>query len=118
MKRIKKGDTVKVIAGKDKGEEGEVLQVLPKENRVIVNGVNLMKRHRKARQVGRQQLPAQIVEFDAPMDLSNVMLICPSCKQPTRIGFRFVQSSKGGQEATVKVRYCKKCDANIDKPEQ
>ena len=106
MQRIKKGDTVEVIAGKDLGERGEVEKVLPKENRVVVNGVNVLKRHEKARQVGNQQIPAQIVEFDAPLDLSNVMLVCPSCNQATRVGFRFVDGRK--------VRHCKKCNANID----
>jgi len=106
MQRIKKGDTVEVIAGKDLGERGEVEKVLPKENRVVVNGVNVLKRHEKARQVGNQQIPAQIVEFDAPLDLSNVMLVCPSCNQATRVGFRFVDDRK--------VRHCKKCNANID----
>ncbi|MCL4255863.1 MAG: 50S ribosomal protein L24 [Anaerolineae bacterium] len=106
MQRIKKGDTVEVIAGKDLGERGEVEKVLPKENRVVVNGVNILKRHEKARQVGNQQIPAQIVEFDAPLDLSNVMLVCPSCNQTTRVGFRFVDDRK--------VRHCKKCNANID----
>lgn len=106
MQRIKKGDTVEVIAGKDLGERGEVEKVLPKENRVVVSGVNVLKRHEKARQVGNQQIPAQIVEFDAPLDLSNVMLVCPSCNQTTRVGFRFVDDRK--------VRHCKKCNANID----
>jgi large subunit ribosomal protein L24 len=107
MQRIKKGDTVVIIAGKDLGERGEVVTVLPKDNRVVVNGVNVLKRHEKARQVGNQQIPAQIVEFDSPLDLSNVMLVCPSCNQPTRIGFRFV-------DGRGKVRHCKKCNANID----
>ena len=79
MQRIKKGDTVEVIAGKDIGDRGEVLEVLPKEDRVVVSNVNRMKRHRKARQIGNQQIPAQIMEFDAPLHLSNVMLVCPSC---------------------------------------
>lgn len=106
MQRIKKGDTVQVIAGKDLGERGEVERVLPKQNRVVVSGVNVLKRHEKARQVGNQQIPAQIVEFDAPIHISNVMLVCPSCNRATRVGFRFVDGRK--------VRYCKKCDANID----
>lgn len=106
MQRIKKGDTVEVIAGKDLGERGEVVTVTPKTNRVVVNGVNVLKRHEKARQVGNQQIPAQIVEFDAPIDLSNVMLVCPACNQKTRVGFRFVDGRK--------TRHCKKCNANID----
>jgi large subunit ribosomal protein L24 len=107
MQRVKKGDTVEVIAGKDIGERGEVLEVQPKADRVIVSGVNIMKRHRKAQQVGGQQVPAQIVEFDAPLHLSNVMVVCPSCDKATRVGYRVQDDGK-------KVRYCKKCDSSID----
>ena len=107
MQRVKKGDTVEVIAGKDVGERGEVIAVLPKEDRVIVNGVNIMKKHEKARQVGNQQIPAQIVEFDAPLHLSNVQPVCPSCGQKTRVGFRF-------REDGYKTRFCKKCNADFD----
>ncbi len=107
MQRIKKGDIVEVIAGKDIGVQGEVIEVRNKTNRVIVSGVNLSKRHHKARQVGTQQIPAQIVEFDAPVHLSNVMLVCPSCGERTRVGFRFADDDR-------KVRFCKKCDANVD----
>lgn len=106
MQKIKKGDTVEVIAGKDIGEQGEVVSVLPKEDRVIVSGLNRMKRHRKARQLGNQQIPAQIVEFDAPMHISNVMLVCPNCNQTTRVGFRIQEDGK-------KFRFCKKCDQTI-----
>jgi large subunit ribosomal protein L24 len=107
MQRIKKGDTVQVIAGKDLGERGEVIAVLPKEDRVIVNGVNVAKKHQKARQVGNQQIPAQIVEFNAPLHLSNVMLVCPNCNEAARIGYRFTDDNR-------KTRFCKKCDGNID----
>ena len=107
MQRIKKGDTVEVIAGKDLGERGEVLVVLPKEDRVVVQGVNTLKRHRKARQSGNQQIPAQIVEFEGPIHLSNVMVVCPSCDKATRVGFRFKDDGH-------KVRFCKACDSDID----
>jgi large subunit ribosomal protein L24 len=107
MQRIKKGDTVEIIAGKDLGERGEVISVLLKKDRVVVNGVNIMKRHEKARQAGNRQVPAQIVEFNAPLHLSNVMLVCPSCSERTRVGYRFNDDGK-------KTRYCKKCDSNID----
>ncbi len=107
MQRIKKGDKVEVITGKDVGERGEVISVLPKENRVVVSGVNLAKRHEKARQVGGRQIPAQIVEFNAPLHLSNVMLVCPKCDKATRVGYRFTADGR-------KTRFCKKCDANID----
>jgi len=107
MQRIKKGDTVEVIAGKDLGERGEVVRVVVKDNRVIVDGVNKVKRHQKARQQGGQTIPAQIVEKDAPLDMSNVMLVCPSCSKRTRVGYRMREDGK-------KVRVCKKCNADIE----
>lgn len=106
MQRIKKGDTVEVIAGKDLGERGEVLAVLPKEDRVVVQGVNTLKRHRKARQSGNQQIPAQIVEFEGPIHLSNVMVVCPTCGKSSRVGFRT-------RDDGFKVRVCKKCNSDI-----
>lgn len=107
MKRIKKGDTIEVIAGKDVESRGEVISVLNKVDRVVVNGVNVGKKHEKARQVGNRQIPAQIVEFNAPLHISNVMLVCPKCDKPTRVGFRYLDDGR-------KVRFCKQCDANID----
>lgn len=107
MQRVKKGDTVEVVVGKDKGERGEVIKVLPKQDRVIVGGINVVKRHMKASQAGGQTIPAQIIEKDAPLHLSNVMVVCPSCEQTTRIGYRF-------REDGYKVRVCKKCNADIE----
>lgn len=107
MQRIKQGDTVEVIAGKDVGQRGEVVQVLPKENRVIVSGINRLKRHRRAQQLGNQQIPAQIVEFDAPLHISNVMLVCPQTHQPTRVGFRIREDGR-------KVRVCKVSGVEIE----
>lgn len=107
MQRIKKGDTVEVIAGKDKGFRNDVVRVLPRDNRVVVNGVNIMKRHEKARQAGNQQIPAQIVDFEAPLHLSNVMLVCPKCDKSTRVGF--LVKADG-----YKTRVCKKCNEEID----
>ena len=107
MQRIKKGDTVEVIAGKDLGERGEVISVLIANNRVVVEGVNNAKKHEKAKQIGNRQIPAQIVEFNAPIHLSNVMLVCPTCDKHTRVGYRFTDDGR-------KVRFCKQCDANID----
>jgi large subunit ribosomal protein L24 len=106
MQRIKKGDTVKIIAGKDKGFTGDVVTVLPKENRVIVNGVNIVKKHEKARQVGNQQIPAQIAEVEAALNLSNVMLVCPKCNKPARVGFVTDNNHKS--------RVCKQCGEKID----
>jgi len=107
MQRVKKGDTVEVIAGKDKGFRGEVVSVFPKEDRVVVNGVNIMKRHERARQVGNQQIPAQIAEFEAPLHLSNVMVVCPKCDAKVRVGY--VKKDNG-----YKTRVCKKCNEDID----
>lgn len=107
MQRIKKGDTVEIIAGKDLGERGEVKTVMPKENRVLVDSVNIVKRHQKARQQGNQQIAAQIVEREAALDLSNVMLVCPTCSQRTRVGYRLRDDGR-------KVRVCKKCSADIE----
>ncbi len=108
MQRVQQGDLVEVIAGKDKGLRGEVVRVLVKQNRVIVNGVNIMKRHRKARPApGGQQIPAQIIEFEAPLHLSNVMLVCPDTDERTRVGFRFTDDGR-------KVRYSKKSGSIIE----
>jgi large subunit ribosomal protein L24 len=107
MQRIKKGDTVEVIAGKDLGERGSVVTVMVKEDRVVVEGVNVLKRHEKAKQAGRQQVKAQIVEFNGPIHLSNVMLVCPSCDKASRVGFKV-------REDGIKTRVCKKCNADID----
>ncbi len=107
MQRIKSGDTVEVIAGKDLGERGEVASVLLKDNRVVVKGVNILKKHQKARQAGTRQVPAQIVEFEGPIDLSNVMLVCPKCDKKTRVGFNV-------REDGYKVRVCKQCGNEIE----
>lgn len=106
MQKIRKGDTVEVIAGKDLGERGEVLGMFPKEDRVMVQGVNIVKRHRKARQAGTRQIPAQIVEMEGRLHVSNVMVVCPSCSQKTRVGIR---TRDDGQ----RVRFCKKCNSEL-----
>ncbi len=107
MHRIKKGDTVKVIAGKDKDVEGQVLRVLPKDNRVVVERVNVVKKHQKPVQAGNQQTQAGIIEFEAPLHASNVMLVCTQCHQKTRVGFRINEEGR-------KVRVCKQCKQDID----
>ncbi len=108
MQRIKKGDLVEVIAGRDIGERGTVIAVYKKQNRVVVEGVNILKKHQKAQQAGRQQVQAQILEFEGPIHVSNVMLVCPESNERTRVGFR-VRESDG-----KKVRYSKKSGADID----
>jgi len=104
MRRVKKEDTVFVTKGKDRGRTGTVRVVIPKENRVIVGGVNMAKRHMKPR--GPRQ-PGGIIEREAPISLANVRPLCPSCSKAVRVGFRVLADGR-------KVRYCKKCDANFD----
>jgi len=102
MQKIKKGDTVLIVKGKDKGKKGKVIKVIPKEARIIVEGVNLVKKHLKPKRVGEK---GKIVEIPAPLSWANVRLICPSCSKPTKVGFRF--------EGEKKVRYCKKCNKSL-----
>lgn len=103
--KIVSGDEVQVIAGKNKGQRGRVRTNLPRKDRVVVEGVNIVRRHLRrgrARQAG-------IVEMEAPLHVSNVMLYCPSCNTATRVGFR--EAADGSKE-----RFCKKCDAAIPSP--
>ncbi len=101
---IKKNDTVKVIAGKDKGKSGKVLRVIPKKERAIVEKINMVKRHLKPSQQTRQ---GGILEREAPIQISNLMLICTKCTDPTRVGYRMLDDDR-------KVRFCKKCQEVID----
>lgn len=96
---VKKGDTVRVLSGKDKGMEGEVIRSYPATNRVIVEKVNMIKKHMRPTQ---QNPNGSISEKEAPIDVSNVMLICPSCNKPTRVGR--IKDEKGNFQ-----RVCKKC---------
>ena len=89
--RIRKGDTVAVISGSDKGKRGEVLQVLPKANRAVVQGVNIAKRHTKPAGMGR---PGGIIEKEATIHLSNVMLVDPKSDKATRVGFRVLEDGR------------------------
>ena len=81
------GDTVVVVAGKDKGKQGEVLRTLPREQKIVVKGVNILKRHTNAGRSagGNKAIQGGIVDFEAPLNYSNVMLLCPTCSRPTRI---------------------------------
>jgi large subunit ribosomal protein L24 len=106
MNRIKKGDTVEVISGDDLGVRGEVLRVLPKENRVVVSTVNMVIKHQSAQRAGRSQVQGGRVQFEAPIHLSNVMPVCPSCDQAARVGYEVVDGRK--------VRICRKCGEAID----
>ena len=89
--RIRKGDTVAVISGGDKGKRGEVLRVLPKDNRAVVQGVNVAKRHTKPRGMGQ---PGGIVESEATIHLSNLVLVDPKSDKPTRVGFRVLDDGR------------------------
>jgi large subunit ribosomal protein L24 len=102
--KIRKNDTVLVIAGKDRGKKGKVRRALPKKDKVIVEGANMIKRHSRAKGQARQ---AGIIELEAPLDISNVMLICNKCNKPTRVGFRFLSDGR-------KTRVCRACDEIID----
>jgi large subunit ribosomal protein L24 len=102
--KIRKNDTVIIIAGKDRGKKGKVRRTLLKEDRVIVEGLNMIKRHSRARRAARQ---AGIIELEAPMHVSNVMLLCEKCGKPTRVGFRFLTDGR-------KMRICKSCQEVID----
>ena len=100
--KLKKGDNVRVVRGKDKGKAGKIDQVFPKINKVLVNNVNLYKRHMKARS---QSKPSEIVTITKPLPEENVILICPKCHKETRVGYRI--------EKGIKSRICKKCEAEI-----
>jgi large subunit ribosomal protein L24 len=102
--KIRKNDTVVVIAGKDRGKKGKVRRAFPNEDRVIVEGLNMIKRHSRARRAARQ---AGIIELEAPIHVSNVMLVCGRCGNPMRVGFRFLADGK-------KVRICNSCREVID----
>lgn len=105
--KIKKGDTVEIIAGKDAGKRGEVVKALPQVNKVVVQALNQHRRHQKARPTsgGRQTAP-EIVLFDAPLAVSNVMLVCPKCSELTRVGYQ--------REVNQAKRICRKCQALVD----
>jgi len=107
---IKKNDNVKILAVKDKGKSGKVLQVFPELNRVSVEGVNLLIKHLRARRQGEK---GQRIEFPAPLTISNVALICPKCGRTTRVGHTRLTSTEEKVKGS-KVRVCKKCQANID----
>jgi large subunit ribosomal protein L24 len=104
MNKIKKNDNVLVLSGKDRGKQGQVRKVLPKEGRAIVNGVNIVKKHKRPQ---TQQQVGGIIEMEAPLHLSNLAVVCPACGRPTRIGIKTTADDK-------KTRFCKKCDADID----
>ncbi len=100
--KIRKGDTVKIISGKDKGKEGKVLKAIPKDNKIIIDNLNLAKKHRKPKKQGEK---GEVIQIPKPIDVSNVMLVCPGCRQATRTGYKILESGKK--------RVCKKCQSEI-----
>jgi large subunit ribosomal protein L24 len=101
--RVKRDDTVEINTGKDRGKRGQVRRVLPTENRVVVAGLNMVKRHRRQRNANEV---SAIVEIEAPLHLSNVQVVCPSCSKAVRVGFKVLEDGK-------KVRACKACGEAI-----
>lgn len=100
--KIIKGDTVKVVTGKDKGKVGKIEKVIVKEDKVLVTGVNMYKKHVKARMQGQK---SEIITITKPLDIAKVQLICPKCNLPTRVGYKMTGEKK--------VRICKKCEQTI-----
>jgi large subunit ribosomal protein L24 len=107
--KLKKGDTVEIITGReqDKGKRGEVIKVMPKDNRVVVQGANMRKKHQRQFQVEGRQMEGGIIEFEAPLAASNVMFVCPKCGEAARLG---VHRDEDGTPHRV----CKNCEEQVD----
>jgi large subunit ribosomal protein L24 len=105
--KIKKGDTVEVISGNDRYLRGTVQWVYPKSDRVVVSGINIVKKHQRPMRAGRTQIQPGVIEFEAPLHISNVMLVCPQCGERTRVGYTRLEDG-------TKVRVCKRCDEVVD----
>jgi large subunit ribosomal protein L24 len=107
--KIKKGDTVEVISGRedDKGRRGEVIKVTPKQGRITIQGVSMRKKHQSQVQTQGRSFTPGIIEFEGPIDVSNVMLVCPKCDETTRVGIH-------REEDGTTQRVCKKCSAMFD----
>src|ERR671916_2171137 len=101
--KIRKGDRVRVLTGKDRGKEGEVMRALPLEGKVIVDGVNVAKKHQRPTKATMQ---GGIIDKDMPIPVANVAIVCPSCGKPTRVGYKIDASGD-------KARICKKCGGEI-----
>ena len=115
--KIRKGDTVHILAGKDRGKQGRVIDATPRDRKVIVENLNLVKRHTRPRPIrdssrmgGTQIVPGGIIDKPAPIPVANVMVVCPVCKRPTRVGVR----DKDSHGQNVKVRVCKRVDCGED----
>ena len=101
--KIKKGDRVRVLTGKDRGKEGEVMRAIPERDKVIVDGVNVAKRHQRATRATTQ---GGIIDKDMPIPVANVAVVCKACGKPTRVGYRFDDQNR-------KSRVCKKCGGDL-----
>jgi len=101
--KVKKGDTVRILSGSNKGKKGKIIKIFTAVGRVTVEGINLRKKHNKARKTGQK---GSIIEFAAPLSVSNVALICPECSRPTRVGRRVIGDKK--------IRVCKKCNQEFE----
>ena len=119
--RIKKGDTVQMITGKDRGKQGRVIQARPQDGRVVVENLNVVKRHTRPRPIkdssrmgGQQIAPGGVIEKPAPIQISNVMIVCPTCNRATRVGYEF-REVKGRK---LKVRVCRRADCGQEIPER
>ncbi|NTU98609.1 50S ribosomal protein L24 [Candidatus Falkowbacteria bacterium] len=108
--KIKKNDKVMILAGKDKGKTGKVLQVFPEKQRASIEGLNLLIKHLRPRREGEK---GQRIEFPSPLNMSNVMLVCTKCGKPTRVSYQ-ISETAGGDGKKTKVRVCKKCKQVID----
>lgn len=102
--KVRRNDTVEITTGKDRGKRGEVRRVLPREQRIVVTGINIVKRHRRQR---NPQEPSAIIQLEAPLHVSNVKVVCRSCNEAVRVGFKFLEDGR-------KVRTCKACNEAID----
>ena len=100
--KIKKGDNIKIMVGKDKGKTGKVLTAFPHKNKVVIEGLNLYKKHVRPK---TREEKGQIVSIPRPINVSNVMLVCPTCTKAVRVGIRV--------DGEMKIRYCKKCGTAI-----
>jgi large subunit ribosomal protein L24 len=112
--KVRKGDLVQVLSGKDRGKQGRIIEADPRKQRVLVENVNVVKKHRKPRpmkdssRMGQTQIqPGGVFELASPLPVSSVMLVCPTCNRPTRVGYEFREDEKGRR---VKVRVCKRAD--------
>ncbi|HPT08519.1 MAG TPA: 50S ribosomal protein L24 [bacterium] len=106
--KIKKNDKVKILSGKDRGKTGKVLQVFPKEQRISVEGLNILIKHLRPQKRGEK---GQRIEFPGLINISNVILVCPKCGQSTRISYKIVKSEDG---TSKKFRICKKCQETLE----